>query len=282
MKEKKVSIKQVLLAVSCFFVMAISQMIAVLISRALPINQAGANILLGCIYSGLTYIILKVLCEKGMGLNMSFFRMGKAKMKTIWVISAFVLPLSVSFVLMQLPGEFINHQRSLTEMLNPITGAIFIFGIGAGIVEEMVFRGMIMTTVEKRWNKVVAVLFPSMIFALIHVIGRDLDLQSILFLLVAGTSVGVLFSLITLQTGSIWNSAFMHGVWNAIMIGNVLQIGTKSSETAMFSYVLDSKSFFITGGRFGVEASVIAVTGYLIFSLLAFVLLRRKKAKVLA
>ena len=62
-------------------------------------------------------------------------------------------------------------------------GAVFFFGAGTGIVEEAVFRGVLMTAVERRWNKTAAVLGPSLAFALLHVLGRELSFAGILQLL---------------------------------------------------------------------------------------------------
>lgn len=51
-----------------------------------------------------------------------------------------------------------------------------------------------------------------------------MNIISILLLLVAGTSVGIMFSLIVYESGSIWCSALVHGTWNIIMIGGILTI----------------------------------------------------------
>ena len=47
----------------------------------------------------------------------------------------------------------------------------------------------------------------------------------------------------------------------------------------LFSYVLDTRSFLLTGGDFGVEASVPALAAYLLFAALALGLMRRRKRR---
>lgn len=74
--------------------------------------------------------------------------------------------------------------------------------------------------------------------------------------------VGILFSLVTYESGNIWNSALIHGGWNMVMIGGILQIGDTVNESAVYNYVLETKSFLLTGGDFGVEASAVAVAAY--------------------
>lgn len=157
-------------------------------------------------------------------------------------------------------------------------GAVFFFGAGTGIVEEAVFRGVLMTAVERRWNKTAAVLGPSLAFALLHVLGRELSFAGILQLLAAGTAVGVLFSLVAYESGTVWCSAAMHAVWNMVMIGGVLHIGPEPDGYALLNYVLDSASPLVTGGDFGVEASLPSIAVYLGFSALALVRLKRSKA----
>ena len=157
-------------------------------------------------------------------------------------------------------------------------GAVFFFGAGTGIVEEAVFRGVLMTAVERRWNKTAAVLGPSLAFALLHVLGRELSFAGILQLLAAGTAVGVLFSLVAYESGTVWCGAAMHAVWNMVMIGGVLHIGPEPDGYALLNYVLDSASPLVTGGDFGVEASLPSIAVYLGFSALALVRLKRSKA----
>ncbi|MGH4118016.1 CPBP family glutamic-type intramembrane protease [Clostridium sp.] len=95
------------------------------------------------------------------------------------------------------------------------------------------------------------------IFGLVHAIG--MDIIDILLLFVAGTSVGIMFSLIVYESGSIWSIAIVHGIWNVIIIGEILDINISYNQHALFSYKLLSKLFILTGGAFGVEASIVAV-----------------------
>ena len=80
-----------------------------------------------------------------------------------------------------------------------------------------------------------------------------------------------MFSLITIETKSIWNSAFVHAIWNMVIIGGILQIGNQVSEYSIYSYVFKSEYFFITGGDFGIEASVISVIASILVSFIAFI-----------
>lgn len=47
----------------------------------------------------------------------------------------------------------------------------------------------------------------------------------------------------------------MHGVWNLVMVGGLLHIGTVADSDVWVQYLLDSDSLLLTGGDFGIEAT---------------------------
>lgn len=122
---------------------------------------------------------------------------------------------------------------------------------------------------KTRWNRRVAIILPSVLFGAVHIIGMDFSASSCLLVLAAGTMVGIMFSLIALESGSIWNGGIMHCLWNIIIIGGGLTVSEAVDPYAVMTYVLDTKNFPITGGEFGIESSVIAVSGYVLVALLA-------------
>jgi len=128
-------------------------------------------------------------------------------------------------------------------------------------------------------GKTVAILVPSVIFGLLHAIGKDLYLIDLLMLLVGGTLVGIMFSLIVYESGSIWNSVFVHGLWNFIVGGGVLHIGTTHSDSSVFSYKLINDSPLLTGENLGIDISVIAILGYLVVIVSILLLLNKRKTK---
>jgi len=89
-------------------------------------------------------------------------------------------------------------------------------------------------------------------------------------------SVGIIFSLIVYESGSIWSSAIVHGIWNVIIIGEILNINILYNQHAIFSYKLLSKSFILTGGAFGVESSIVAVLGYITVIIFTLFSMKRK------
>jgi len=136
-----------------------------------------------------------------------------------------------------------------------------------------------MRLLERRWNTISAVLAPSVLFGLLHILNMEApNVIDVTMLVIAGTTVGVMFSLIAMQSGSIWSSAIVHGVWNLAIIGGILQISAEPSP-AIFTYTLDSNIALLTGGAFGIEASLPAVTGYVILILVTLALLKSSQPK---
>lgn len=120
-----------------------------------------------------------------------------------------------------------------------------------------------------------AVLYPVLaFFGLVHIIGNKLSVISIIQLVVAGTFVDIMFSLVEYQSGSFWNNAIIHALWNMSTIG-LCHVGPGPDPDSVFTLVINTKNSLISGGDFGVESSIIAIAGYAIVSVIAFVLGRK-------
>ncbi|MGM9927226.1 MAG: lysostaphin resistance A-like protein [Bacillus sp. (in: firmicutes)] len=255
-------------------ILVFSQVISALPGQ-LPLPKSVATIVYGGLYVFISYRLLKVVCTKIVPISLEECRIGKPYISKIWFLVAIFLPAIVSAVLLCMPGEFVRNDLSHLDIFNIVMSALFVVGFGAGVVEEMIFRGFIMAVLERRWGKRIAIVIPSVLFGLLHASG-GMHLLDVLILLVAGTSVGIMFSLIVYESGSIWCSALVHGIWNMIMIGGILNIGMSHNENAIYSYDLFSESILLTGGEFGVEASIVAIIGYAMVIILALYVMKRK------
>ena len=242
----------------------------------IPLPNIITSIFFGITYVLLSYFFILILCNKVFNYSFSECLIGKPKVNFLWLILGIILPVAVSILLILTPGYFINNEKSTIEVINKVIISIFTVGLGAGVVEEMFFRGFIMHVLEQKWGKIVSIIVPSIIFGLLHTIG-GMNLTDILMLFVAGTSVGIMFSLITYESGTIWSSAIVHGIWNVIVIGGVLDIGIRHNFEAIYSYIITSKSVLLTGGRFGIEASGISIISYII--IIGFTLYKMNKKK---
>ena len=279
-KARLSTVKTIAAIILAIVILVIAQIIAEVIGSLvvmLPgMPMAAGYAITGIFYPVFAFLGVKLLCTRLLRMSLQDCKMPRFSLRPIWVAAAVIMPCLVSLVLCLTPGHWQNNMLNKSEVWQIVTRAIFFSGIGAGLVEEMLFRGVIMNAMEKRWNRYVAIFAPSVLFGLIHIIGNDLDLLSIIQLIIAGSVVGILFSLVTYESGNVWNSAVMHAIWNIVMIGRILQISESAEELTIYNYVLDTDSFLITGGDFGVEASVVAILAYLVFAALALYLMRKR------
>lgn len=222
-----------------------------------------------------SFYILKIL-----KLPLHDFRICRPKNIITWLLCAVALPVAVSsFFILFTPGIFSLSELNSEQTIEIIWKAIFRTCLVAGITEEFIFRGLIMHILELRWGKAIAVLTPSVLFGLLHIFNMESpNAIDILMLVIAGTAVGIMFSLITIQSSSIWSSAVVHGIWNLIIIGGILEINV-IPQSAIFTYTLKLKSNLLTGGAFGIESSLPAIIGYCIVIFIIFTLNKKSHKK---
>lgn len=269
---KKISVgKLVVVALCALLLLVVSQNLA--FNIGLLLTKAGlsamiGNIMTAMLYVGFTYLGIQLLYKKILHLDVSFLRMPDMRKKNIfravWVVTAVFMPILAVFGFLLLGGAWHRANIEPEQMKALITGTIFFYGFAVGAVEEMIFRGVIMGMLEQRIGRVKAVLLPSVLFAVVHMVGGSFDVMSMLQLLVSGSLVGILFSLIAIESGSIWNSALVHGIWNMVMAGGILHIGKAIDSQVLYNWVLNTDETLWTGGEFGAEASLIAITVYLL------------------
>ncbi len=271
MKTRKMILSIILSLLGLVAAQILSQLIASIVILV-KVPSFVANIIAGIFYVVFAYFLLKLLCEKYIKVDMSDYNIPIFKIELKWVVVAFLLPLIITaFYILFVPGSFEQNVLDVKSKLDLLSAGIFFTGLGAGIVEEMVFRGIMMCVIEKRFSKKVAIIVPSVLFGFVHIIGMGFNLLSCALVLIAGTMVGIMFSVIASETKSIWNSAIVHAIWNMVICSGVLSVTTKIDEYSLYTYVLESNSVILTGGDFGIESSIIAMVGYALVCVIAWI-----------
>lgn len=267
-REGVSALKAVVGSLLAILILIVAQSAAFAISEqvlGLGVPEAVCNVVAGMIYVGLALAGGALFCRKYLKQSMQEMRILPFQVKPVWLLSAFLMPALALLLSIFTGGRWEVHTFQTGTTLALITGAVAFYGLAAGAVEELIFRGLIMGCLEKRFGIRIAVFLPSVLFRALHIPGNHLDVVSTVQLLIAGSIVGILFSVIAYRTHSVWNSAVVHGVWNMAIIGGILHIGSSADSGAMFNFVLEHKTFLIAGGEFGIEASVISILVYLVF-----------------
>ena len=280
--DNKMSTKIVIIgSFIAIVILTVAQVIAGLIASGfslVKLPEGICNIIAGVLYIGLAYLFLQSLIKKVFKNAPKEFGIHSFHIKGRWLIVAVLLPLVVKMIyLLAFEGEYISSGMNNSEIFSTLSAGIVFTGIAAGFVEEMVFRGIILNLLKSRWNTLVAVLVPSVLFGFVHILGMNFSIGSCLLVLLAGTMVGIMFSMIALESGSVWNSGIVHAIWNIVIIGGGLSINQTADEYSVMTYVLKSKSFAFTGGEFGIESSVVSLLGYIVVTLIAIYMMKRAK-----
>ncbi len=277
--QMKKLIKAVLICLLAIIVLVIAQELAVLAGHSIVMvgfPEIVEPIIEAILYPVVAFFGLKLVAGKRNGFSLKPFRIDKPKLKWYWMVTAILLPVAVVFSFMLLNGTWVVIDASAHDKIVLLLSGVLYYSLASGIVEEMVFRGIIMGTLEHEYNLKIAVLIPSILFGLAHIIGNELNLASIIQLVVAGTFVGVMFSLIEYESGNFWNNAIVHAIWNMSTAG-ICHVGFDVDENSLYTLVINTKSTIISGGDFGVESSIIAILGYTVVSIIALCLLRKSK-----
>lgn len=263
-------LKTISVCLAGMIILVIAQLIGMGIGGLMP--EIIGGIIASILYPVLAYLGIKLFCKKLLKTEISEIGIKKFRLNPVWIITAIALPLVVDTALILTGGEW--HTLESNKLNTAVTG-ICLYSIAGGIVEEMVFRGLIMGIIRKNYSIKSAVIVPSVLFGMAHLANGKLDFISAVQLIIAGTAVGIMFSLIMLNGNNFWNNALTHAIWNMSTLG-LMHIGTEKYDSAVFTFVLNSKNRLITGGDFGIEASVISIAGYIIVSIIAFAMIKKK------
>ncbi|MCG3039522.1 CPBP family intramembrane metalloprotease [Streptomyces sp. S1A] len=125
---------------------------------------------------------------------------------------------------------------------------------GAAVTEELLFRGLALQALEKLWGSRAAIVTTSLFFGVAHLGAPGANAWSGLAIaLEAGVLLGAAF----LWRRNIWFVAGLHFAWNTTE--QLLGVPV-SGHTPEGLFTVDVHgSAFLTGGGFGLEASVVPV-----------------------
>ena len=127
---------------------------------------------------------------------------------------------------------------------------LFIF---VAVGEEVLFRGYILKNLMSSFNKYVALIVSSILFALAHGLNPNVDLFSLTNLFLAGILLGLTY----IYTKNLWFPIALHLSWNlfqALFGFNVS--GLNSYSLIEFSI---KENNLLNGGAFGFEGSMLSI-----------------------
>lgn len=147
---------------------------------------------------------------------------------------------------------------SRIEGLNPLSYMVpaIAMAVSSSVFEELLFRGVLYRAVEAWFGSWAALVVSSLVFGLTHLLNPAGTLEGALFIAV---EAGILLAGAYMLTRRLWLSIGFHMAWNytqsAIFSGIVS--GTEGSQGLIRSTMKGPD--LLTGGKFGVESSVLAL-----------------------
>lgn len=199
-----------------------------------------------------------------------------------WIIIAFLLSTGVLCCCIFLTkGTFAKGDFSRESVIGAVSNTILSGGPRAGITEEVVFRGLIFSSLKKACGSKIAVIGSAVLFALMHLVNIDTsNLYNVISLLIAITISGIAFALIVLETGSIWSGVVFHGVYNIISGDlDILHVSVNQGFPAFWTYTPVREYRWITGiiGSDDIETGLPAMIGFIIVIIIALKSMEKKK-----
>ncbi|MFV0557195.1 MAG: lysostaphin resistance A-like protein [Enterococcus sp.] len=151
--------------------------------------------------------------------------------------------------------------------------AMFIFFLIQGLTEEVVVRGYLFSSLQKKYSVPLSIVVSSLVFAFIHINNPGMTWLSALNLFLAGAMFAVVYQV----TGSILLVGGIHSMWNFVM-GPIL--GVEVSGTVSESFLTEhlTDRVFFNGGSFGFEGGIIVTLVLVVFT--AILWPKMKPAKI--
>jgi membrane protease YdiL (CAAX protease family) len=167
-----------------------------------------------------------------------------------WLLGMAIL--LVAAAVLAMPGYYsvlgINADAAL---LTPL----LVLGIGAGVGEEIISRGILFRVVEECFGTWFAVVFSGLLFGLGHIANPN---SSGWMALAIAVEAGFLLGMAFAYTRSLWFVIAMHAAWNFTQ-GPLLGIPVSGiAVTGMLHSTLQGPPA-LSGGQFGAEGSILTV-----------------------
>ncbi|OOG37372.1 type II CAAX endopeptidase family protein [Rhodanobacter sp. C05] len=149
---------------------------------------------------------------------------------------------------------------------------VLVAGIGAGIGEEIITRGVLFRIVEEGLGTWWALVISALFFGAAHIFNPGATLWSSAAIAI---EAGLLLAMIYHVTRSLWACIGLHAAWN-IMQGTVY--GIPVSGGASRGWLISNRTGpdWLSGGTFGAEASVVALAVCSMLTLALLTVARRR------
>ena len=127
--------------------------------------------------------------------------------------------------------------------------------VGAGVIEELLFRAVIFRIIEASLGTWIALVISAALFGLVH-----LGNPNATWLAAAAISLeaGIMLAAAYVLTRRLWLPIGIHAAWNFTQ-GGIFSVAVSGGKTDGLLVASLSGPSWLSGGEFGAEASVVAI-----------------------
>ena len=234
-----------------------------------PITLFGRGLTAVAIGVPLIFLIAKFLWRR----HWDWIRLRfDVKLLAYGLIFGLIFPMAI-LLIVSIIGEVqitANPSRFMTtELIFILIGSLGLL-IFTAIAEELVFRGMAVREWALKWGWPAATLFGGIYFGAVHIIGLipDINVIDIIWIIIAAIVGNLMFVALYVRGRSLWLPIGYHAGWN-LSLNTVLGVTMSGKESLSGLFAIEiGGSELITGGMFGIEASIITIIFSLGISLL--------------
>lgn len=218
----------------------------------LPFSKDGALVFNACLSAVIAFLIAKFIVPRlGEEKRDDFAWPGGGRWLAIGIAGAGVLMTAIVAVVALLGGYTITGWGGMTGWPT----LLFLAGVQAGVLEEVVFRGVLFRYLEQFAGSWFALAFTSALFGLAHITNQNATWFSSLAIAVeAGVMLGAAYML----ARNLWLPVGLHFGWNVTQ-GFVWDVPVSGFDADGLVRAQPLGPELISGGAFGVEASVVAL-----------------------
>lgn len=218
-----------------------------LTARDTPLQVLGALIFAGVVIS--VYKALQAFLERRP--DAEFAVPGAGRELGLGLIAGFALFSAMAGIVLLLGGLQVEGVRGTGQLWSMLA-----MGIVSGTIEEALFRGVLFRHVETMLGSWAALAITSALFGLAHIANPNASLFAAFAI---AMEAGILLGAAYLLTRRLWLAVGIHAAWNFTQ-GWVFSVPVSGGD-APLGLLITSRTGpdWLTGGDFGLEASVIAM-----------------------
>jgi uncharacterized protein len=143
----------------------------------------------------------------------------------------------------------------------------------AGVTEEIFFRGIIFRITEKSLGTWLALVISALLFGAIHLLNKNANLFAGLAIVL---EAGIFLAAAYVWSRSLWFVMGAHFAWNFVE-GGIFGVAVSGNQSDGLLRGHMSGPALLSGGAFGAESSIIAISVCLIVAIVLLILAKRNR-----